>query len=65
MTSPAPAFDPGRVEARAGCHCATLAHHALRLSPPRLGSPANPDLTAGLTVNVDGCRSGCKPSGVA
>jgi cysteine desulfurase/selenocysteine lyase len=22
------------VEARAGCHCATLAHHALRLSPP-------------------------------
>jgi cysteine desulfurase/selenocysteine lyase len=22
------------VEARAGCHCATLAHHALRLNPP-------------------------------
>jgi cysteine desulfurase/selenocysteine lyase len=22
------------VESRAGCHCATLAHHALRLSPP-------------------------------
>jgi cysteine desulfurase/selenocysteine lyase len=21
------------VEARAGCHCATLAHHALRLNP--------------------------------
>ena len=22
------------VESRAGCHCATLAHHALRLDPP-------------------------------
>jgi hypothetical protein len=22
------------VESRAGCHCATLAHHALRLNPP-------------------------------
>jgi cysteine desulfurase/selenocysteine lyase len=22
------------VEARAGCHCATLAHHALGLTPP-------------------------------
>ena len=22
------------VEARAGCHCATLAHHALKLTPP-------------------------------
>jgi selenocysteine lyase/cysteine desulfurase len=23
-----------RVESRAGCHCATLAHHALGLKPP-------------------------------
>ncbi|HEY7225073.1 MAG TPA: aminotransferase class V-fold PLP-dependent enzyme, partial [Micromonosporaceae bacterium] len=22
------------VESRAGCHCATLAHHALHLNPP-------------------------------
>jgi cysteine desulfurase/selenocysteine lyase len=22
------------VESRAGCHCATLAHHALKLNPP-------------------------------
>jgi cysteine desulfurase/selenocysteine lyase len=27
-------LDAAGVEARAGCHCATLAHHALRLSPP-------------------------------
>ncbi len=30
----AEALDRGGVEARAGCHCATLAHHALGLSPP-------------------------------
>jgi cysteine desulfurase / selenocysteine lyase len=30
----AEALDRAGVEARAGCHCATLAHHALRLSPP-------------------------------
>ena len=30
----AKALDRAGVEARAGCHCATLAHHALRLSPP-------------------------------
>ena len=28
------ALNQAGVEARAGCHCATLAHHALRLSPP-------------------------------
>jgi len=28
------ALDQRGVEARAGCHCATLAHHALRLDPP-------------------------------
>ena len=28
------ALNRAGVEARAGCHCATLAHHALRLSPP-------------------------------
>jgi cysteine desulfurase/selenocysteine lyase len=27
-------LDRAGVEARAGCHCATLAHHALGLSPP-------------------------------
>ena len=26
--------EPGGVESRAGCHCATLAHHALCLDPP-------------------------------
>jgi len=30
----AEALDRFGVEARAGCHCATLAHHALGLSPP-------------------------------
>jgi cysteine desulfurase/selenocysteine lyase len=30
----AKALDQKGVEARAGCHCATLAHHALRLDPP-------------------------------
>ena len=30
----AEALDQAGVEARAGCHCATLAHHALGLSPP-------------------------------
>ncbi len=30
----AEALDRAGVEARAGCHCATLAHHALGLSPP-------------------------------
>jgi cysteine desulfurase / selenocysteine lyase len=29
----AKALDQRGVEARAGCHCATLAHHALRLEP--------------------------------
>jgi cysteine desulfurase/selenocysteine lyase len=28
------ALDRAGVEARAGCHCATLAHHALGLTPP-------------------------------
>jgi cysteine desulfurase/selenocysteine lyase len=32
--SVAEALDRAGVEARAGCHCATLAHHALGLSPP-------------------------------
>ena len=30
----AEALNQAGVEARAGCHCATLAHHALRLTPP-------------------------------
>jgi len=30
----AEALNKAGVEARAGCHCATLAHHALRLTPP-------------------------------
>jgi cysteine desulfurase/selenocysteine lyase len=30
----AQALNLAGVESRAGCHCATLAHHALRLSPP-------------------------------
>jgi cysteine desulfurase/selenocysteine lyase len=30
----AEALDRAGVEARAGCHCATLAHHALGLAPP-------------------------------
>jgi cysteine desulfurase/selenocysteine lyase len=30
----AEALDRAGVEARAGCHCATLAHHALHLTPP-------------------------------
>ena len=30
----AEALDDRGVEARAGCHCATLAHHALGLDPP-------------------------------
>jgi cysteine desulfurase / selenocysteine lyase len=30
----AEALDRAGVEARAGCHCATLAHHALKLTPP-------------------------------
>jgi cysteine desulfurase/selenocysteine lyase len=32
--SVAGALDGAGVEARAGCHCATLAHHALGLTPP-------------------------------
>jgi cysteine desulfurase/selenocysteine lyase len=32
--SVAEALDRAGVEARAGCHCATLAHHALGLTPP-------------------------------
>ena len=28
------ALNQAGVESRAGCHCATLAHHALRLNPP-------------------------------
>jgi cysteine desulfurase/selenocysteine lyase len=27
-------LDRAGIEARAGCHCATLAHHALKLDPP-------------------------------
>jgi cysteine desulfurase/selenocysteine lyase len=30
----ADALNRAGVESRAGCHCATLAHHALGLSPP-------------------------------
>jgi cysteine desulfurase/selenocysteine lyase len=30
----AQALNSAGVESRAGCHCATLAHHALRLDPP-------------------------------
>jgi cysteine desulfurase / selenocysteine lyase len=30
----AEALNRAGVESRAGCHCATLAHHALRLNPP-------------------------------
>ena len=30
----AEALNQSRVESRAGCHCATLAHHALGLNPP-------------------------------
>jgi len=30
----AEALDTYGIEARAGCHCATLAHHALGLDPP-------------------------------
>jgi cysteine desulfurase / selenocysteine lyase len=32
--SVAEALNRARVESRAGCHCATLAHHALGLTPP-------------------------------
>jgi cysteine desulfurase/selenocysteine lyase len=32
--SVAQALDQAGIEARAGCHCATLAHHALGLTPP-------------------------------
>jgi cysteine desulfurase/selenocysteine lyase len=32
--SVADALNQAGVESRAGCHCATLAHHALRLTPP-------------------------------
>jgi cysteine desulfurase / selenocysteine lyase len=32
--SVAEALDRAGIEARAGCHCATLAHHALGLNPP-------------------------------
>jgi cysteine desulfurase / selenocysteine lyase len=32
--SVAETLDRAGVESRAGCHCATLAHHALRLTPP-------------------------------
>ena len=28
------ALDQAGIESRAGCHCATLAHHALGLAPP-------------------------------
>jgi selenocysteine lyase/cysteine desulfurase len=28
------ALNAARIESRAGCHCATLAHHALNLTPP-------------------------------
>jgi cysteine desulfurase / selenocysteine lyase len=30
----AQALDAAGIESRAGCHCATLAHHALNLTPP-------------------------------
>jgi len=32
--SVAEALNRAGVESRAGCHCATLAHHALKLTPP-------------------------------
>jgi cysteine desulfurase/selenocysteine lyase len=32
--SVAQALDQAGIESRAGCHCATLAHHALGLTPP-------------------------------
>jgi cysteine desulfurase / selenocysteine lyase len=32
--SVAEALDKAGIEARAGCHCATLAHHTLKLDPP-------------------------------
>jgi selenocysteine lyase/cysteine desulfurase len=32
--SVAQALDKAGIEARAGCHCATLAHHTLNLDPP-------------------------------
>ncbi|MGN6792116.1 MAG: aminotransferase class V-fold PLP-dependent enzyme [Streptosporangiaceae bacterium] len=48
------------VEARAGCHCATLAHHALGLNPPascRLSfylynTPADVDLAVGAVLDI-------------
>ena len=33
VTGHGPALDDRGVESRAGCHCATLAHRALRLDP--------------------------------
>jgi cysteine desulfurase / selenocysteine lyase len=35
--SVAEALDRAGIEARAGCHCATLAHHTLNLDPPASG----------------------------
>jgi cysteine desulfurase / selenocysteine lyase len=48
------------VEARGGCHCATLAHHALRLNPPascRLSfylynTPSDVDIAVGAVAEI-------------
>jgi Aminotransferase class-V len=54
------------VESRAGCHCATLAHHALKLTPPascRLSFYLynTPDEVDQAVAAVAAINAGCRP----
>jgi cysteine desulfurase/selenocysteine lyase len=44
------------VESRAGCHCATLAHHALGLSPPASCDSVSTSTTRSTTSNAHAAR---------
>jgi selenocysteine lyase/cysteine desulfurase len=64
------ALNVAGVEARAGCHCATLAHHALKLTPPascRLSfylynTPAEVDRAVAAVAAINTDRTATKAS---
>jgi len=61
-------LDRAGIEARAGCHCATLAHHALGLNPPascRLSFYLynTPDEIDQAVAAVAGIAAGSRPAG--
>ncbi len=64
------ALDALGVEARAGCHCATLAHHALGLDPPascRLSfavynTPEEVDRATAAVARIVGSGRGARPA---